>query len=350
MAALAASGNVPLSACGAGCDVSPLRAIDWLPCNSLATGAVEPSACGAGCDVSPLRAIDWLPCDSFATGAVEPSACGAGCDVSRLRAIDWLPCGSFATGAVEPSACGAGCDVSRLRAIDWLPCGSFATGAIEPSGSGAGCDVSPLRAIDWLPCGSFATGAVEPSACGAVCDVSPLRAIDWLPCDSLATVGDSCACWVIFADGSGDISRPCCSRAITRSCGFCLITIAAPASESTMLSATASDRLACALAGGTTFARLDEALGGRAGGRCWRTGDGGAVAGPRSRGAAGALSASEDGTDFKLEGWPNCAGLGDAPASIRSGYPAAGGAGLAAVGFAGPASAASNLASTSAIA
>ena len=33
-----------------------------------------------------------------------------------------------------------------------------------------------------------------------------------------------------------------------------------------MLSATASDRLACASAGGTTFARLDEALGGRAGG------------------------------------------------------------------------------------
>src|ERR1700727_1077287 len=203
MAALAASGNVPLSACGAGCDVSPLRAIDWLPCGSFATGAIDLSGSGAGCDIScPLWATDWLPCVSLATGAVEPSACGAGCDVSPLRAIDWLPCGSFATGA------------------------------IDLSGSGAGCDVS-----------------------------CPLWATDWLPCDSLATVGDSSACWVIFAEGSGDISRPCCSGAITRSCGFCLITIAAPASESTMLSATASDRLACASAGGKNFPRLDEALG-----------------------------------------------------------------------------------------
>ena len=104
MAALAASGNVPLSACGAGCDVSPLRAIDWLPCDSFATGAIDLSGSGAGCDVSPLRAIDWLPCGSLATGAVEPSACGAGCDVSPLRAIDWLPCNSFATGAVDRPA------------------------------------------------------------------------------------------------------------------------------------------------------------------------------------------------------------------------------------------------------
>src|ERR1700722_9199097 len=287
-----------------------------------------------------------------ASGNVPLSACGAGCDVSPLRAIDWLPCGSFATGAIDLSGSGAGCDIScPLWATDWLPCDSLATGAIDLSGSGGGCDVSPLRAIDWLPCGSFATGAIDLSGSGGGCDVScPLWATDWLPCDSLATVGDSSACWVIFADGSGDISRPCCSGAITRSCGFCLITIAAPASESTMLSATASDRLACASAGGTTFARLDEALGGRAGGRCWRTGDGGAVARPRSKGAAGALSASEDGTDFKLVGWPSCAGLGDAPASIRLGYPAAGDAGGAAVGFAGSASAASNLASTSAIA
>ena len=348
MAALAASGNVPLSACGAGCDVSrPFWATDWLPWDSLATSAVEPSASGAGCDVSPLRAIDWLPCGSFATGAIDLSGSGAGCDVSRpLWAIDWLPRDSLATSAVEPSACGAGCDFSPLRAIDWLPCGSFATGAIDLSGSGAGCHVSrPFWAIDWLPWNSLATSSVEPSACGAGCDVSrplcaadrlasfatsavepsasgagvsPLRAIDWLLWDPLATVGGSCACWVIFADGSGDISRRCCSGAITRSCGFCLITIAAPASESTMLSATASDRLACASAGGTTFARLDEALGDRAGGRCWRTGEGGAVAGPRSRGAAGAFCASEDGTDFKLVGWPSCAGLGDAPASIRS--------------------------------
>ena len=321
MAALAASGNVLLPACGAGCDVSPLRAIDWLPCGSLATGAVDLSGSGAGCDVSPLRATDWLPWDSLATGAVEPSASGASCDVSPLRATDWLPCGSLATGAIDLSGSGAGCDVSR-----------------------------PLWATDWLPWDSLATGAVGPSASGAGCDVSPLRATDWLPWDSLATVGDSFACWVIFADGSGDISRRCCSGAITRSCGLCLITIAAPASESTMLSATASDRLACAPAGGTAFARLDEAPGGRAEGRCWRTSDGGAVAGPRSRGAAGALSASEGGTDFKLVGWPSCAGLGDAPAAIRSGYPAAGGAGLAAVGFAGSASVASNLASTSAIA
>jgi hypothetical protein len=85
MAALAALGNVPLSASGDGCDGSrPLWATDWLPCGSVARGAVEPSASGAGCHVSPLWATDRLPCGSLATGAVEPSASGAGCGVSRF--------------------------------------------------------------------------------------------------------------------------------------------------------------------------------------------------------------------------------------------------------------------------
>ena len=295
MAALAASGNVPLSACGAGCDVSrPFWATDWLPWDSLATSAVEPSASRAGCDVSPLRAIDWLPCGSFATGAIDLSGSGAGWRRFRplWRSIGFLGTHSPRVQSNRPPAARVATSPRFGRSIGFLAahsprvqstCPAPAQVAMFPVRFGRSIGFlgthSPRVQSNRPPAARVATSPVRfarpigsrhsPRAQSnrpPLARASPRfgRSIGFSR-NSLATVGGSCACWVIFADGSGDISRRYCSGAITRSCGFCLITIAAPASESTMLSATASDRLACASAGGTTFARLDEALGDRAG-------------------------------------------------------------------------------------